>query len=484
MKGSMWLFVIAMVLVMSVGVFAEIDKKQAGKDWLSMDKLLDGKDRFNFQNKFEKDPGGFVKSWQEYSKQFSKEYSSFAGKYGSERQVLNEVFDGVTKPLDAKRDHYQMINELTDFSVEGRTKAILGWADRAGRQNYSRWESMKEPAPEKYELKLKYARSALQFFQAADVLNPDGDYGEFIDQAKKAVKETEPLVKKALEGHVWPGHNKDYSGPGDMDEIAAAALEFLKKNPDWTKPEYDDTHEPYAACVTGNDWMVYKKAPLTHVPTQYSLDVLVAFTGKKDPDVAYVYHMVFYTTEEGGVKKGLPLRYANSRQYAKYKMLLDNVPKGSSGGGTSGGGFGLWRLILSVFLIAGGLIGGGAFFSAKIPQLKGIVSMLGGLTLPIGGVLLITGLGGFICNLIRLVPLASILPQITALALGVLFLRKSPMFQTSSGGTEDQAGEKKVAKAAEFLGKFAFLDSMESTLGFAGVILGLLHLIMGGFGFI
>jgi len=36
--------------------------------------------------------------------------------------------------------------------------------------------------------------------------------------------------------------------------------------------------------------------------------------------------MVFYTVEEGGVQKALPFRYANSRQYAKYRMLMSNVP--------------------------------------------------------------------------------------------------------------------------------------------------------------
>ncbi|MCD4654491.1 hypothetical protein K8T06_11235, partial [bacterium] len=63
----------------------------------------------------------------------------------------------------------------------------------------------------------------------------------------------------------WPDHNPNYSGPGKPEKIAEAALDFLKKNPDWSKPEYDDVHTPYAARVTGKDWEVYKKAPLTHV---------------------------------------------------------------------------------------------------------------------------------------------------------------------------------------------------------------------------
>ncbi len=485
----LWVLCVGLaVFVLCLNVYAEVDKKEAAKDWMAMEKLLDEKGTFLYQSEFEKSPETFVKNWLDFSGRYTREYESFTKKYGSERQVLNEVFEGVTKPLDAKRDHYQLINEATDFDVKKRTEAILKWADSAGRQNYKGWESMKDPAPEKFELKLKRARNALKCFEAADMLDPDGDYGDFIKKAKKAVKETEPMVKKALESQVWPGHNAKYAGPGDPNDIAAAALEFLKGNPKWTKPEYDDVHIPYAACITGEDWVVYKKAPLTHEPTQYSLDIMVAFTGEKDPDVAYVYHMVFYTAEEGGVEKGLPLRYANSRQYAKYQMLLDNVPKGSSSG-SSGGGFGLWRILMSLFLIAGGLIGAGAFVTGKLPQIKGVISILNGLALPIGFVLAFLGLGGFLCNLIRLAPLASILPQLVALGLGIVFLRKSPMFKmpempAPTEAADDTAPAPKGSKAAEILSKFAFLDSLESTLGLAAIILGILHLIMGGFGLI
>lgn len=124
----------------------------------------------------------------------------------------------------------------------------------------------------------------------------------------------------------WPGHNADFAGPGSPDELAQAALEFLRKNPNWSKPEYDDEHIPVAACVTAKGWEVSKTAPLTKQTTQYSLDIFVAFKGKKNPKIAYCCNMVFYTAEEAGVNMGLPFRYANSRQYAKYRMLMSHVP--------------------------------------------------------------------------------------------------------------------------------------------------------------
>jgi hypothetical protein len=283
-----------------------------------------------------------------------------------------------------------------------------------------------------------------------------------------------------IKGREWPGHNPDFSGPGDPDKIADAALEFLKKNPNWSRPEYDDVHTPYAACVTGTDWSVSKKAPLTHQPTQYSLDVLVAFTGEKDPDVAYVYHMVFYTREEAGVEKAPPFRYANSRQYSKYKIPL-NLVKASGGGGSF-----LWRLVLGLALIAGGSLAAGKLLAGKIPPLKKLLPILGGLAVPVGGVLLVIGAGGFLCNLLRLAPHASVLPQLTAIALGLGLLRRSPVFKMPATPPPAEDGDEQAAPPqpsapAAIMSKLAFLDPLAPVLGVAALLLGVLHLVVGGF---
>jgi hypothetical protein len=447
-----------------------------------MEKLLDQWSTFYFQSEFEKAPEDFVKNWLQFKSEFARSAVDFSEKYGSERQALNEAFENVTKPLEATKDHYQLVNQLLDVDLENRQAAILDWADRAGRENYTRWESMKEPAPEKFELKLERAERALRFFKAAQTLKPDGGYDDFVKKAQQAVEETTPMVKKALEGQVWPGHNPDYAGPGDPDALAAAALDFLRKNPTWSKPEYDDVHTPYAACVRGTDWEVSKRAPITQQPTQYSLDILVAFTGEKDPSIVYVYNMVFYTAEEAGIAKGLPFRYANSRQYAKYKMLKKSVSM--SGGGS--GSFGLWRILMSLVLIAGGLVGAGTFVVGKLPQLKSVISMLNGVAIPLGFVLLIFGLFGFLVSLIELSPLTSILPQLTAVALGVVFIRKSPMLgpsvppppPTDPATPPPPPGSR--SKVADVLAKLAFLDPLESPLGLAALVLGVLHLLLGG----
>jgi len=283
---------------------------------------------------------------------------------------------------------------------------------------------------------------------------------------------------KDIEGKEWPGHNPDFSGPGDPDELAAAALDFLGKNPNWSRPEYDDVHIPYAACVSGTDWAVSKKAPLTHQPTQYSLNILVAFTGVKNPDVAYVYHMVFYTREEAGVEKDLPFRYANSRQYSKYKVPLGLIKR------PSGGGSLLWRLVLGLVLIAGGAVAARKLLAGKVPPLGKILSALGGLALPLGCILILLGLGGFLCNLARLAPHASVLPQLVAVALGITLLREAVKGRVPESaepaGETGEAEPPKPSPLANILAKFAFLDPTESSLGLAALVLGILHIVAGG----
>lgn len=153
-----------------------------------------------------------------------------------------------------------------------------------------------------------------------------GDYDEQIRTARDAVDKTLVKYKKNLAELKWSGHNPSFAGPGNPDELAKAALEFLRKHPDWTAPEFDDKHTPLTAVVSGNGWEVYKREILTEAPLQYSLKMLVAFVGEKDSELAYCYYMEFYTAERKGIQPGLPFHYANSRQYESYRMLRENLP--------------------------------------------------------------------------------------------------------------------------------------------------------------
>ena len=441
------------------------DAKSLEKDWETMDKLLTEGEAFLYQSEFEKHPDAFVDQWLEFSEEFSEKLNTFKAEYGSDRNTLTDAFKDVDKPDNVKRESYQIINELLNADMDQLQERIHGWAEAMGEENVRKLDYMKEPDPTKVELKLKYLNNALTAYRVAGRLDPDADYSKIIDRCEAMQKETEKQYTETLKELKWPGHNPNFSGPGNPEKLADAALEFLRDHPGWSKPEYDDEHTPYAACVTGSGWEVSKKAPLTGVPTQFSLDITVAFTGNRDSDIVYVYSMVFYTAEETGVKKELPFKYANSRQYAKYTMLKKNVPEGASSAKSSAGGsFGFWRLIFSLLLILGGMIGAKSMIITRLPSMKSFIDKLSALIMPIGLLLVLMGLLGFLGNIVRLVPLASLLPQATGILLGLVFLKKKP-------GPIPPA----------YLEKIPLPGTLTMPLGIGALILGLMHLLFGGF---
>ena len=314
-------------VLLAVSAQAQIDKKQAKADWRALDALCyKYQQEFMSESDIKKKGTAFHDEWQAWKKQFEPLRKMFQDKYGKTHIDVGDKFEGIEKPLDANYDIWQVANVAYSLDIAQEEQRYTDWAVSWGKDSYRAWKHLEAKDLKKLELKLVRAEDAAQYFTLAKKWNPDGDYDEYISQAEAAVAETRPLWLKALEELKWPGHNTDFTGPGNPDELAQAALEFLRKNPNWSKPEYDDEHIPVAACVTAKGWEVSKTAPLTKQTTQYSLDIFVAFKGKKDSKTAYCYNMVFYTAEEAGVSMGLPFRYANSRQYAKYRMLMSHVP--------------------------------------------------------------------------------------------------------------------------------------------------------------
>ncbi|MBN2448403.1 MAG: hypothetical protein JXO22_16875 [Phycisphaerae bacterium] len=308
------------------GALADIDKKQAKQDWKQFADLCQ-KYQYVFmsQSEVKKLGKGCIEEWQAWKKEFEPLRETFKERYGTTTAEVLEKFEGVEEPLDVKMPAWQAAAAGYDIDIPRKEAMFAEWAVSWGKDAY-RIANLIEDEKEKLELKVTRAEDAVGYFELAKMWNPDGDYDEYIEQAKAVLEKARPQWHAVLKDLKWPGNNPDFAGPGNPDELAAAAIEFLKKNPKWSKPEYDDEHTPIAACVEGKGWDVYKKAPVTEEPTQYSIDIFVAFKGTKDPKTAYCYHMVFYTAEEAGVKKGLPFHYANSKQYAKFRMLMENVP--------------------------------------------------------------------------------------------------------------------------------------------------------------
>jgi hypothetical protein len=306
---------------------AQVDQKRAVEDWKTLDKLCqDYETTFLDETVAKKKGTGLKADWEAWKKQFQPAWENFKKRYGADENAVRETFKGIAKPQGVSMDAWQVANVAGGINVAQAEKNFAEWADGWAKDAYRIATHSPGENLEQYERRVVRAEDAVRYCRIARSWNPQLDNAELVKQAEAVIKEVTPLWKKALTELKWPGHKAEFAGPGKPEELAAAALEFLRKNPNWSKPEYDDEHTPLAACLTGKAWEVWKKAPLTEQPTQYSIDMLVAFTGKADPETVYCYHMVFYTREEAGVKPGLPLSFANSKQGARFRMLKANVP--------------------------------------------------------------------------------------------------------------------------------------------------------------
>lgn len=422
----------------------------------------------------------FVAAWKKWRDEFVPFAKNFGKTYGTTQQQLQKAFENQDPPAGIHVYPAHLMDLLT-LDVENHQKTIAGWLQKEGDQFFSRWESMQDASKQKMELRADYAQRALTQFTLARGLEPGLD-GDHIEKAQIALKESNTALKKAMQTLKWPGHNPDFSGPGDPEKLAAEALKLLKKmqaeGKPWSKPKYDDQHIPVAACVVGDKWGVHKRVPITQVPTQYSLKLFVAFKGTQDPDIAYGYYMYFYTQEKAGIKMAPPFYYCNSEQYAGFKILMANVPvnDGRSASVSGRGGFlgGLLRLVLSLLLILGGVSAWNQFLRTRLPQLGKFYDLVYQSREIIGLLLTIVGLFALVrTTLFHFSPLADILPQLGALILGLTMVSFQALNQ-KLGHETVRKGLSKIEPVAKALAPHQVL------LGKIALSLGLCHLLIGG----
>ncbi|MFH1418055.1 MAG: hypothetical protein ABII12_07210 [Planctomycetota bacterium] len=303
------------------------DPNQAAQDWRELAILAkEYQDNFQSQSDFKKRGAMAAAAWKGWKKRFVPVRERFRECYGEHNPDIYTTFENVPKPDGVTMPATQASGIAYAIDLARCEQEFANWAADWGKDALRLSKSIKTDNKEKLELKYVRAEDAARYYKLAKLWKPGADHDAKILEAEAAAKEALPLWKEVLKELKWPGHNKSFAGPGEPEALAKAALEFLRENPEWSAPEYEDEHVPMAACVEGDAWSVWKRAPLTEQPTQYSVAILVAFSGQADPELVYVYHMVFYTAEAGGVKPGLPFRHTNSKQYAKFRMLKENVP--------------------------------------------------------------------------------------------------------------------------------------------------------------
>lgn len=299
------------------------EKKHAA--WIRMDQLLTDYNHFASGHGMSDALDEYSGRWSRFTEEWAEFAPEFFSAYGTTSDLIQQTLRGIDVPDGVLRHLHTLAADAVDVDVPAKQKQIAAWAAEQGERLIAQLEQGQKNAPDRVELHLRRATHIARLYNFAEELAP-GTHTAKLEQINQQIAELDAANLKTIAEVQWPGHNTRYNGTDTPKALAAAALEFLRANPQWTRPEYDDEHIPHLAAVSGSGWQVYKRAPLTGVPTQYSLDMVVGFRGEKNTDVLYVYQMVFYTGEAAGVTPNLPFRYANSRQYAKHQMLLSNAP--------------------------------------------------------------------------------------------------------------------------------------------------------------
>ncbi|MDX2510013.1 MAG: hypothetical protein QNK28_10745 [Desulfobacterales bacterium] len=165
-------------------------------------------------------------------------------------------------------------------------------------------------------------------------------------------------------------------------------------------------------------------------------------------------------------------------QPLKYKGIVGHPEgwaksaKGSLGGGGGKGIIGslVW-LLLVIVNIAAGLIAGQDLLKSKVAAIEKVIAPLQPFSALIGVSALGVGLLSFILSVLSLHILAGIIPQLTAVALGLVL--GSEVIKGKATGKLKEAMVKHEAHLQQ-------VNTRSQLIGVAGLVVGVLYLFLGG----
>lgn len=244
--------------------------QRAMQDWKELAELArEYQDYFQSQSQsqFRARGAKMVVAWKDWKARFEPVRKRFRERYGARNPDIYTTFENVPTPEGVTMPATQASGIAYGIDLAQCEQNFADWAAGWGRTALHTSKAIKRDNKEKAELKYIRAEDAVRYYKLARLWKPAGEYVEKIRESEAAAKEALPLWKETLKQLKWPGHNEKFAGSDNVDELASAALEFLRENPKWSAPEYEDEHIPMAACVEGDAWVVSKRAPLTEQPT-------------------------------------------------------------------------------------------------------------------------------------------------------------------------------------------------------------------------
>lgn len=231
---------------------------------------------------------------------------------------------------------------------------------------------------------------AKRLVDKARVLSPDDQRAKALQQTiRDLLKSKQTAYKQLIEQASWSAHAESFKGKGNADELAAAALDWLKNDATWSE------RSPFAARLDGS----WKETGLISdaFNLQWGLPIQVAcrLDGSKDDDaVARVYSLLILTESRRNVPQAPPFTAVQNNGEA-FDILQSRVaivskpPQGR-----------MWWTLLWIANVVAGLLllepaikrsspGGEAVYRALAPMSAGLgvlIMLVGALRL-VGAIL-------------------------------------------------------------------------------------------------
>jgi hypothetical protein len=309
---------------------------------------------------------------------------------------------------------------------------------------------------------------------------------------------------------VWPATHAQLS-EGDAEGLAASALEWLRNSDQWGARQKNP--EKILAVTIRNDWVVARKNILGQ-PIQWGLPVHAAVQNEKDAENGYARHftLTMVTAEMAGVAKASPWigAWVGDSHYVLAEKVTApgavtetsatsaagstspaSTERGAGGAGTpasaggaarpdapSGGGSMLgsilWLALVGVNILVG-LIASMPLISARLGALAPLMSFAP----VIGAISLIVGVAGILLATISLSPLRGIVPQLTAIVVG-LFLGKDVLASWFKPAFDKLSAETQQGNIKSMFDKVSALVWNPMLMGPIALGVGIAHLVLGG----
>ncbi|HNV69005.1 MAG TPA: hypothetical protein PKO06_04845, partial [Candidatus Ozemobacteraceae bacterium] len=258
--------------------------------------------------KFEKTDTGIVKEKLEY---LGKTYGNTPEALDASMQKLagNEKPEGVVNEISYLVKRFDEIFQAVPRVRKEVAESIANQATQelSGMESYD--ESIRA---KKYEELLQSLVLGLRY---------DSHNTALIDlkaKVEERAAKSAADVQKQIEERQWPGHHKGFSGPGNPDDLAKAAIEYFNST-------CQSSEKALAACVVEPEWYCFKRN-IFGQPVQWALTFWVAVDveGQTTPDLVYAWSISFLTEENVGVEKKPPFKLAAFN--FKQKMKRAKVP--------------------------------------------------------------------------------------------------------------------------------------------------------------